>query len=155
MDIVSPLIVRSVLRRAGVLDKIRQRGLVPDSFTWRKLDGSVINQLKGLNRNNDHGGFVILPVYDLACLFYEEIQQLPNVKVHWGHKVVTTGQDQTSAWVDCENGQTFRADFVVGCDGGRSTIRKSLFGRSFPGETLDSIIVATNVCTVLSFVPRD
>lgn len=135
----------SVLRRAGVLDKIRERGLEPESLTWRKLDGTVISRLTGLNRTPGAGGFIMLPVYDLACIFHEELCRLPNATVHWGHKVVTIGQDETSAWVDCENSQRFRADFVVGCDGATSTVRKSLFGSNFPGKTWDPIIVATNV----------
>lgn len=142
----NPLKTYSVLRRAGVFDKICEKGLVPDSFTWRKLDGSVISKLTGLNRKADTGGFVILGVYELASLLYEELSQQATANVHWNHRVVTVGQDETSAWVDCENGKRFKADFVVGCDGGTSTVRKSLFGERFPGKTWEPIIVATNVC---------
>lgn len=138
-------LLRSVLRRAGVLDKIVQSGLLVDSFTWRRVDGTVINRLTGMSRNPDKGGFICLPVYDLACLLYEEVRQLPNVKVHWSHKVTTVAQNETRAWVECENGQRFEGDFVVGCDGGTSTVRKSLFGSNFPGKTWDFIMVATNV----------
>jgi 2-polyprenyl-6-methoxyphenol hydroxylase-like FAD-dependent oxidoreductase len=135
----------SVLRRAGVLDTIIDRGLKPDSFTWRKLDGTVIGRLSGLNRRKDVGGFIMLTVYELAIVLWEALEKLPTAKVHWGHKVVTVGQDETSAWVDCENGEVFKGDFVVGCDGGSSTVRKCLFGSDFPGKTWDPIIVATNV----------
>ncbi|KAK5047411.1 hypothetical protein LTR84_006507 [Exophiala bonariae] len=135
----------TVLRRAGVLNTIIDRGLKPDSFTWRKLDGTVIGRLSGLNRKNDIGGFVMLTVYDLAVVLWEALNDLPNAKVHWGHKVVSVGQDELSAWVECENGESLKGDFVVGCDGGGSSVRKCLFGTDFPGKTLDSIIVATNV----------
>lgn len=89
---------------------------------------------------------MILGVYELASLLYEELSQQATANVHWNHRVVTVGQDETSAWVDCENGKRFKADFVVGCDGGTSTVRKSLFGERFPGKTWEPIIVATNVC---------
>ncbi|OQU98884.1 hypothetical protein CLAIMM_04596 [Cladophialophora immunda] len=136
---------RSVLRRAGVLDRIRQQGLSVDSFTWRKVDGTVINRLTGMSRNPDRGGFVCLPVYDLACLLYDELSRLPNAKVYWNHRVTAVLQSETRAWVECENGQRFAGDFVVGCDGGTSTVRKSLFGSNFPGHTWDVIMVATNI----------
>ncbi|KIX94869.1 uncharacterized protein Z520_09559 [Fonsecaea multimorphosa CBS 102226] len=135
----------SVLRRAGVLDKIRQKGLSVDSFTWRKVDGTVINRLTGMSRNPDKGGFVCLPVYDLASLLYDELCQLPNAQVYWNHRVTVISQNETRAWVECENGQKFEGDFVVGCDGGTSTVRKSLFGSNFPGHTWDVIMVATNI----------
>jgi 2-polyprenyl-6-methoxyphenol hydroxylase-like FAD-dependent oxidoreductase len=135
----------SVLRRAGVLDSIVDRGLRPDSFTWRKIDGTVIGSLSGLNRRTDAGGFVMLTVYELAVILWEALQKLPNTKVHWGHRVKTSGQDETSAWIECENGQVLKGDFVVGCDGGSSVVRKCLFGSDFPGKTWDPIVVATNV----------
>lgn len=141
----SLLMTFSVLRRAGVLDAIIDRGLKPDSFTWRKLDGSIIGQLSGLNRRDDVGGFVMLTVYELATVLWEALQKLPTATVHWGRKVATVGQDESNAWAECENGQVFKGAFVVGCDGGSSTVRKCLFGTEFPGKTWDPIIVATNV----------
>ena len=139
------LITRSVLRRAGVVDDIRQRGLEHNTLSWRRLDGSIIHQLTGLKKNGDTAGYLLLPVYDLACLLYEKLSQLPKAKVHFGHKVMSIHQDDASAWAACENGRTFKADFIVGCDGGSSFVRKSLFGNNFPGKTWDPVIVATNV----------
>ncbi|KAK7214894.1 hypothetical protein V2G26_002897 [Clonostachys chloroleuca] len=37
------------------------------------------------------------------------------------------------------------ADYVVGCDGANSVIRKQLFGADFPGYTWNLTIIATNV----------
>lgn len=138
-----------MLRRAGVLDKIRQRGLSPYSMTWRRVDGSIINRLTGLNSNPNTGGFIMFPVNDLASFLREELCNLPAAKIYWNRTVATVGQDDTTAWVDCSDGTRFKADFVVGCDGATSIVRKSLFGRKFPGKTWDPIIVATNVCRSL------
>lgn len=42
--------------------------------------------------------------------------------------------------------EKFSADYIVGCDGASSQIRRSLFGNlDFPGRTWDEQIVATNV----------
>jgi 2-polyprenyl-6-methoxyphenol hydroxylase-like FAD-dependent oxidoreductase len=37
------------------------------------------------------------------------------------------------------------ADYVVGCDGANSTVRRLLYGDSYPGRTWEEQIVATNV----------
>jgi len=136
----------SVLRRAGVLEKLRETGLNSDSMTWRRLDGSEIANLTGLNsRASEKGGFIMYPVHDLARFFLEELYKWPSATVHWGHKVASVGQNDTSAWVDVEGGMRLEADFVIGCDGATSIVRKTLFGKNFPGKTLDKILVATNV----------
>jgi 2-polyprenyl-6-methoxyphenol hydroxylase-like FAD-dependent oxidoreductase len=50
--------------------------------------------------------------------------------------------------VEKEGGGTdvVEGDYVVGCDGANSTVRRKLFGEMvFPGFTWDEQIVATNV----------
>ena len=90
---------------------------------------------------------VILPVHLLAGLLYEEITKLDNAKVHWGCRFVNLSQDEGHVLVEAErNGQqeTFDVDFVVGCDGARSSVRKVLVNDVFPGKTWDVQIVAMN-----------
>ena len=41
--------------------------------------------------------------------------------------------------------QRMEGDFVLGCDGGGSVVRKGLFGKSFPGYTWPMQLVAVNV----------
>ncbi|MBM7774268.1 2-polyprenyl-6-methoxyphenol hydroxylase-like FAD-dependent oxidoreductase [Actinokineospora baliensis] len=58
-----------------------------------------------------------------------------GVQVQWGHDVLELAQDDTgvNAVVRTPAGELeVRADYLVGCDGGRSTIRKQL-GVDFPG----------------------
>lgn len=134
-----------MLRRAGVLQRVQEQGLLPDHMFWRRPDGSIISSLDGLNTKSKAGGFVMLPVYELSCLLLEELQKQQSATIHWGQKAVSAGQDNSTAWIQIEDGKRFEADYVVGCDGGSSIVRKSLFGRNFPGKTWDCIIVATNV----------
>ena len=68
--------------------------------------------------------------------------------MEWGSKVMDIGQDEDKAWVEVEKAdgrKRFEADYVVGCDGANSQVRRCLFGKSFPGKTWDEQIVATNV----------
>ena len=87
----------------------------------------------------------MLPVYELSCVLFEELQKHSSATVHWGQQVVSVGQGNDKAWIEIEGGKRLEADYIVGCDGGSSVVRKTLFGSSFPGKTWDCIIVATNV----------
>ncbi len=55
-----------------------------------------------------------------------------GVKIHRGRDVTGFTQDDTGIDVHLADGQSLRADYLVGCDGGRSLIRKAA-GIEFPG----------------------
>lgn len=146
------------LVRAGIMDELNAKGLRINTLCWRQL-------------GKDHGGYIsgfdAEPVVadvdgvDYRTLSYP-LQHLDQLMldllvnkygsdvVKWRHKVVDVGQDATKAWVDVETPdatgiQRIEADYVVGCDGAKSAVRKALFGEEFPGFTWDAQIIATNV----------
>jgi 2-polyprenyl-6-methoxyphenol hydroxylase-like FAD-dependent oxidoreductase len=47
------------------------------------------------------------------------------VTIHRGMEVTGIAQDDTGVEVELSDGQSLRAEYVVGCDGGRSMIRKA------------------------------
>ena len=49
-----------------------------------------------------------------------------------GREVTGIAQDDTGVDVEVSDGQSLRAKYLVGCDGGRSLIRK-VAGIEFPG----------------------
>ncbi|TMM18886.1 MAG: hypothetical protein E6G01_02955 [Actinobacteria bacterium] len=55
-----------------------------------------------------------------------------GVPVARGHEVTGFTQDDTGVDVELSDGRSLRADYLVGCDGGRSVIRKAA-GIQFPG----------------------
>jgi 2-polyprenyl-6-methoxyphenol hydroxylase-like FAD-dependent oxidoreductase len=55
-----------------------------------------------------------------------------NVRTHRGCDVTSVAQDDTGVDVGLSDGHFLRAEYVVGCDGGRSAVRKSA-GIDFPG----------------------
>jgi 3-(3-hydroxy-phenyl)propionate hydroxylase len=55
-----------------------------------------------------------------------------GVTIHGGREVTAFAQNDTSVDVALSDGQSLRAEYLVGCDGGRSLIRKSA-GIEFPG----------------------
>jgi 2-polyprenyl-6-methoxyphenol hydroxylase-like FAD-dependent oxidoreductase len=59
------------------------------------------------------------------------IAELP-VRVYYGTEVTGFAQDDTGVDVELSDEQSLRAQYLVGCDGGRSVIRKAA-GIEFPG----------------------
>ena len=59
------------------------------------------------------------------------VAELP-VRVYYGSEVTGFVQDDTGVDVQTADGQSLRAQYLVGCDGGRSVIRKAA-GIEFPG----------------------
>ncbi len=59
------------------------------------------------------------------------IAELP-VLIHYGREVTGFSQDDTGVDVEMSGGDSMRAQYVVGCDGGRSVTRRAA-GIEFPG----------------------
>jgi 2-polyprenyl-6-methoxyphenol hydroxylase-like FAD-dependent oxidoreductase len=55
-----------------------------------------------------------------------------DVPIHRGREVTGFAQDDTGVDVELSDGRSLRAQYLVGCDGGRSLIRKAA-GIGFPG----------------------
>lgn len=139
------------LQRAGVLDKISEEGFFPGSVCWRKQDGT---RIVGLNNEAEPDSslhrMVALELGRVVRILYDAAIEQESSEVLMGHRVTSIGQDGLSAWVEATlpSGQSaqFNADFIVGCDGANSQIRRSLFGDlEFPGWTWEQQIIATNV----------
>jgi len=55
-----------------------------------------------------------------------------KVPVYRGREVTGFEQDETGVAVELSDGQSMRAEYLIGCDGGRSRVRKAA-GIDFPG----------------------
>ncbi|OLN84929.1 Para-nitrophenol 4-monooxygenase 1 [Colletotrichum chlorophyti] len=139
------------LKRAGILEEVRRRGMTHSTYVWRRLeDHSIITgfDLDGLSDvDGDDLRTACLVLQELDRLMLDEFLTKYGGAISWSHRVVGLGQDDDRAWVDVETPQgkqRVEADYVVGCDGANSAVRKGLFGDEFPGWTWDAQIVATN-----------
>ncbi|TDV56593.1 rifampin monooxygenase [Actinophytocola oryzae] len=65
-------------------------------------------------------------------LLYEHAAEV-GAEIRRGCELVGLSQDEDGATVELADGTRLRSRYVVGCDGGRSTVRK-LLGVGFPGE---------------------
>ena len=94
--------------------------------------------LAGLADNPMYAMMIAQPA--LVRLLLERSAEL-GVEVRWGHGVeeLTDGPDGVSVVVAGPQGRvTLHARYLVGADGGRSTVRK-LVGIPFPGYTSDTV----------------
>jgi 2-polyprenyl-6-methoxyphenol hydroxylase-like FAD-dependent oxidoreductase len=68
------------------------------------------------------------------------VDELP-VTIYRGREVTGFTQDDAGVDVECSDGESLRAEYLVGCDGGRSLVRKAA-GVEFPGwdPTTSSLI---------------
>lgn len=157
------------LARAGVMEELEnQGGMRLNSMYWRRFtDHSVIAGFDG-GVLKDAGSVettvtpdirtACLPMQDLDAFLLEKFLTKHNGTVSWRHRVVDVGQDEGKAWADIEvltgdfgenatvsHKTRVEADYIVGCDGANSAVRKSLFGNEYPGKTWDAQIIATNV----------
>jgi 2-polyprenyl-6-methoxyphenol hydroxylase-like FAD-dependent oxidoreductase len=144
----APTAVRE-LQRAGVFEDMKAKGgFFPSGVCWRKLHGDILATIKGPADNDPHP-LICLPLNQLHEILEEHLKCYPSIDVRFNHRVVGLGQDDSSAWVEVETSEgkkTLKAQYVVGCDGANSIVRRSLFGdQDFPGFTWDEQIVATNV----------
>ncbi len=73
------------------------------------------------------------------------IAELP-VRIYYGSEVTGFAQDDAGVDVACSDGQSLRARYLVGCDGGRSVVRGAA-GIEFPGwdATRSSLIAEVEV----------
>ena len=139
-----------VLNRAGVLEDVRREGFIPKNMTWRKIDGTEIVKITDVSQPWNPEALTVLPLNLLGAVLLSHAEKNCNVTIKWNSLVVDVGSDEHEAWavIKHANGKETRvtADYLCGCDGGTSQVRRSLFGdKNFPGKTWDAQIIATNV----------
>jgi 2-polyprenyl-6-methoxyphenol hydroxylase-like FAD-dependent oxidoreductase len=74
--------------------------------------------------------YQVISQYTLEPLLREHAEKLENVEVRFGHELVAFAQDAggVTSTIKAPDGTTFdvTSDYLVGCDGGRSLVRKTL-----------------------------
>ena len=140
------------LQRAGVLDAIATESFFPDGVSWRRRDGSRIVKLSNTAEPEESIHRMVCLVLGRVIRILHDAAVKQGCEVLMRHRVEgNIGQEAGKAWVDVvvDGVETRRleADFVVGCDGANSRVRRSLFGdEGFPGITWDAQLIASNVC---------
>lgn len=157
-----------IYRRMGLMERVRAAGLpadVPmDIFIVTSLDEpplvrfpypSVNEAKKEIDARNDGTlplePYQLISQYTLEPLLKSIAESLPSVSVRFGHEFLSFTQDENSVSAEIRhNGATttIRAEYLVGCDGGASSVRKQL-DIKLSGETLLQLRQALYHCPEL------
>ncbi|MCE5291230.1 MAG: rifampin monooxygenase [Nocardiaceae bacterium] len=117
-----------IMAQRGILDRFLAEG------TEYPLGGffAAIPKPKPTGLDTAHGFVLGLPQPKIDRLLAEHAVE-SGAEVRRGSEVVGLSQDADGVTVELADRTHLRARYVVGCDGGRSAIRK-LVGIDFPGE---------------------
>ncbi|MCK1715990.1 MULTISPECIES: FAD-dependent monooxygenase [unclassified Bradyrhizobium] len=146
MDLSNPRTME-IFGRLGLADKIRQTGWPLDARfdvyvgpslreePYKVLSYPSINEMQWQIAQCFDGSMPREPYerisqYNLEALLRREAEAIEHVSVHFGKELIALqkGVDDVRATVRTFDGQTeeLRASYLVGCDGGNSTVRRLL-----------------------------
>ncbi|MFI6691072.1 rifampin monooxygenase [Streptomyces sp. NPDC050433] len=117
-----------LMEMRGLLDRIRAHG------RQRPAGGffAAINKPAPQGLDSAHAYMLGIPQPVIVRLLEDHATQL-GAQVRRGGAVAGFEQDDEGVTVELADGEQLRTRCLVGCDGGRSTVRK-LLGVGFPGE---------------------
>jgi 3-(3-hydroxy-phenyl)propionate hydroxylase len=117
-----------ILAELGLIDEYLRVGLVARTFQfWDRAKPELIAEFDfaRLAGETAYPFVVQTEQHKLANMAIARLRELPNAEVRMGTRVVGLAQNEKQVEVKTEQ-QTLAGDYVIGCDGGRSTVRKSL-----------------------------
>jgi len=129
-----------MLEQLGVIDEVIRRGLIEPRFRiWDRPRREIVAEFDfGRLKDDTRYPYVVqCEQHKLAAIALERLGALPNATVEFAARVVAFDQDDDKVAVEVEAaGGTRRilASCLIGADGGRSTVRKTL-GIDFEGYT--------------------
>jgi 3-(3-hydroxy-phenyl)propionate hydroxylase len=117
-----------ILAELGLIDDYIAQGLVARTFQfWDRSRLALIAEFdfERLRGETAYPFVVQTEQHKLALMGIARLRAMGNATVRMATKVTGVAQDADGVRVQMEQGE-LRADYVIGCDGGRSSVRKSL-----------------------------
>jgi rifampicin monooxygenase len=129
--------VRSLGLHVRSIEVMAQRGLLERFLAHgrqHKLGGyfAAIPKPWPPQMDTAHGYILAIPQPTTERLLAEHAAEL-GAEVRRGSELAGLSQDEDGVTAELADGTQLRSRYLVGCDGGRSTVRK-LLGIGFPGE---------------------
>jgi 3-(3-hydroxy-phenyl)propionate hydroxylase len=116
---------------SGVTDAMLARGYVVRNYQYRDRRTGVVADfdLGALADDTPYPYRLMLEQHKICHILIEMLKQYPHCQVLMQHRVAGVAQDSdgVTATVETPGGTaTFRSAWMIGCDGGRSQVRKSM-----------------------------
>lgn len=128
-----------ILDQRGLADRFLGEGQVAQvaGFAWNHLDISDLP--------TRHPYVLALRQSRIERILADWASEL-GVPIYRGREVRAISQDEAGVDIDAAGGPPLRADYLVGCDGGRSLVRKAA-GIDFPGwdPTISCLIAEAEI----------
>ena len=139
-----------VLDQRGIADRFLSQGTVAQvaGFSGIRLD------ISDFPTRHPYGLALLQDRFEEILAGWVDEQAVP---IYRGRDVTGFAQDDTGVDVELSDGRSLRTDFLVGCDGGRSLIRKAA-GIEFPGwdPSVSSLIAEVEMSEAPEFgIRRD
>jgi 2-polyprenyl-6-methoxyphenol hydroxylase-like FAD-dependent oxidoreductase len=130
-------VVRALGLHARSIEVLDQRGLLDEFLALGQqypIGGFFAGIAKPAPADLDtaHAYVLGIPQTTTDRLLTEHATGL-GVEIRWGTGLAGLSQDDGGVTVELADGATLRSRYLVGCDGGRSTVRR-LLGVDFPGQ---------------------
>ena len=117
-----------ILAELGLIDEYLRVGLVARTFQfWDRPTLQLVAEFDfaRLQGETAYPFVVQTEQHKLANMAIDRLRGIPNAEVRTGARVTGVSQTNESVTVETPSGKIL-ADYVVGADGGRSTVRKAL-----------------------------
>jgi len=137
-----------ILDRLGVCDAAVEKGVTWNvgKVFWGAGDEPVYQFDMLPVKDQKRPGFINIQQYYIEEYLLDGVRKLPNVEIRWGHRLddVTPRDDGAELAVTADQGgaYTLRTEWLIACDGSRSTVRDRL-GLDFEGRVFeDNFLIA-------------
>jgi 3-(3-hydroxy-phenyl)propionate hydroxylase len=121
-----------MLEKLGLVDEVIRRGLVEPLFRiWDRSTGKLVAEFDFGNLKNDtrYPFAVQCEQHKLANLAIERLRAFPHATVEFSARVTSISQSSDAVEIAVETAagiRTVKGSYLIGADGGRSTVRKAL-----------------------------
>ncbi|OJI96473.1 hypothetical protein ASPVEDRAFT_78242 [Aspergillus versicolor CBS 583.65] len=140
-------VTQAEFRKAGILEEIKEAGLLNDQgLKWRRpKDGGYLAELP--TKPDPSMWPVQLGQHIVGEIILSRLAQFPKVQVSFGHELhaLEQSEDNSTVVTTYTGGRQHTSQYLVGADGGKSTVRK-LIGVQLEGFTWEDFqMVALNL----------
>ncbi len=129
-----------MLEELGLVEEVIRRGLIERLFRiWDRSTGKLVAEFDFGNLKNDtrYPFAVQCEQHKLANLAIERLRDFPHAALEFSARVISISQSTDAVEITVETAagrRMVRGAYLIGADGGRSVVRKSL-GIEFEGYT--------------------